>query len=230
MKYGKQFWVEELGEKWALQLKDTLKSPYATKLMDYISVQYAMNDIRPARKNVFKAFRACPWDSLKVVILGTEPSIASTANGLAFGDTYTSQFHSTSLTTIFDCVEREYYIEDRRLNLDFDFSLEDWAKQGVLLLNRNLTSKKNVPRCYQKQWGTFNSAVLNAINEYKPGTIFILWGKEAQALEPHIKKTNYVLKFDEPGKYADKGKDWHCPNFKEANDILLKLNNEQIKW
>ena len=230
MKYGKQFWVKELGNKWALQLKDTLRSPYATKLMDFISVEYAMNDVHPARENVFKAFRACPWDSLKIVILGTEPHTASRASGLAFGDVYTSQFHSTALTTIFDCVEREYYINKDLLNFDFDFSLEEWANQGVLLLNRTLTVKKNLPRCHKKQWGKFNSAVLNAINDYKPGTIFILWGKEAQALEPHINKNNYVLKFDSPGEFGDKNKDWHCPNFKEANKILNDLNGQTINW
>ena len=227
MKYGKQFWVEQLGEKWALQLKDTLRSPYATKLMDFVFTEHVMNDVKPAKVDIFQAFKLCPWDSLKVVILGNEPYTSSTANGLAFGDQYTTLFHSAELSTIFDCIEREYH---NGLCLDFDFSLESWAKQGVLLLNRNLTVRNGQPHSHKKQWGKFTSAVLNAINEYNPGTIFILWGKEAQALVPHLEKKHHILTYDAPGAYSDKRKDWHCPNFKEANKLMNDLYGETIRW
>jgi uracil-DNA glycosylase len=227
MKYGKQFWVEQLGEGWAMQLRETLKSPYATKLMDFLNTEYAMQTIKPARENLFKPFKLCPWSSLKVVILGNEPHQWTDSSGLAYGDLYTTRFHSAQLTTVFDCIEKQH--EDP-FYLDFDFSLEHWAQQGVLLLNRSLSVRVGEPQSHKKPWGKFNSAVLNAINEYNPGTIFILWGKEAKFLAPHLKENHYILTFDSPGEYSDKGLDWNCPNFKEANDILNKLYGQTIKW
>lgn len=228
MKLGKQFWVETLGEKWALELKDTLKSKYSSKLMSFLSTEYALNEIKPAKADVFNAFTLCPWDSLKVVILGDEPFTSSMPNGLAFGDKFTTQFHSPILTKMYECIEREYY--PGGFYLDFDFSLEHWAKQGVLLLNRSLTARVTDEGVHRKPWGKFVSAVLNSIVEHKPGTIFILWGKEAQLLAPAISKNNYVLMYDDPRESVYPSKDWHCPNFKEVDKLLMELYGETIKW
>ncbi len=225
---GKQFWVDTLGKGWAMELKETLKSPYMDKLMKYLSIQYAMNNIKPYEKDIFNAFKLCPWESLRIVIIGKEPHINSRPNGLAFANHQYSPFNDSAVCKIFDCIEREYYPES--LYLDFDFTLRHWADQGVLLLNRSLTVKDGAPGSHKKPWGKFISAVLNSVNESKPATIFMLWGKEAQLLEPHIKKHNYVLKFDNPDNYMESGKEWNCPNFKEANKILMELNNEKIKW
>lgn len=225
---GKRFWVEKLGKSWAMELKETLKSPYMKKLMNYINVQYAMYDVMPYKDDIFKSFKLCPYDSLKIVILGNEPHINTLPNGLAYGNHVDSVFNSSSVGKIFDCIEREYY--EGSFCLDFDFELKHWARQGILLLNRNLTVRKDSPGSHRKPWGKFNSAVLNIINESSPATIFMLWGKEAQALEPYIKKHNYVLKCESPDKYAGTDKDWHCDNFKKADEILTKLNGETIKW
>lgn len=228
MKYGKQFWIDNLGKGWAIQLKDTLKSPYAEKLMDFISVEYAMSEIVPTRNNIFKAYQLCPWESVKVVIIGNVPWTNSEANGLAYGDAFTTRFHSSTLVKIYECIERNYYADS--FYLDFDFTLEEWAKQGVLLLNRSLTTKQDDKNCHKKPWGTFISATINAINEYNPGTIFILWEKEAKLLAPSIHKHNYVLTYDSPSTCVYPDKDWKCPNFKEADKILLDLYGETIKW
>jgi uracil-DNA glycosylase len=229
MQYGKQFWTENLGIKWASQLKHVLKTPYATKLMNFIGTEYAMNECVPAKVDIFKAFKLCPWDSVRVVILDSKPhSYCYGANGLAYGDKYTSQFSSPSIGKIHECIEREYY---DGLHLDFDFSLEDWAKQGVLLLNAQLTVRKEDKGEHKKPWGKFISAVLNELNDYKPGTIYILWGKENQKLSPYLEKNNHVLTFDHPSTHCyPNNKDWHCTNFKEANKLLIEMNNEEIKW
>jgi len=227
MKLRKQFWVDHLGEKWAMELKDTLKSKYANKLMSFLATEYALNEIKPAKADIFDAFKLCPWDSLKIVILGSEPCASTMPTGLAFGDKFESIFHSPALCKIFECIEREYY---NGLCLDFDFSLEDWAKQGVLLLNRSLTTRVNDDNVHKKPWGKFISAVLNNIVENKPGTIFILWGEEAQLLEPYINKNNHVFTYDDPREFVYPAKDWHCPNFKEVDKLLIDLYGDTIKW
>lgn len=228
MQYGKQFWTETLGEKWAMQLKDLLKTQYSNKLMTFLTMEYAMNTCYPAKDDIFKAFKLCDWDSVRIVIIDQRPHpFFGGANGLAFGDKYTTQFHSPVLCKIFECIERDYY---DGLHLNFDFSLEDWAKQGVLLLNAQLTVRKEDEGEHKKPWGKFVSAVLNALGNYKPGTIYILWGEQAQKLKPHLEKNNHVLIFDHPSDYVYPSKDWHCPNFKEANAILKNLNGEEVKW
>ena len=143
---------------------------------------------------------------------------------MSFGDNFVSTFSSPDLCKIMDCVEREFY---NGLNLNFDFTLEDWASQGVLLLNRQLTIRKKDRGEHTKPWGKFISAVLNALSESKPGTIFILWGKENQKLAPYLEKNNHVLMFDHPN---ESNNDWHCPNFKETNKLLTELTKETIKW
>jgi uracil-DNA glycosylase len=228
MQFKKQFWTKALGKGWALQLKDTLKTPYGTeKLMGFLQTEYAMNSVKPAKADVFKAFKLCPWESVRVVIIGQKPHTnICVANGLAYGDKLSSQFYSPTISVIYDQIEREYY---NGLYLDFDFSLEEWASQGVLLLNRQLSIRENDRGEHTKPWGKFVSAVLNALGQ-KHGVIFMLWGKENQKLAPYLEKNNYVLTFDDPADYVYPKKDWHCPHFKEANKILEKLNGETIKW
>ena len=84
MTLNKQFWVNKLGEGWALKLRDTLKDPYMQKLMEFLQTEYALNTVYPEKKDVFKAFKACPWDDLKIVILGQDPYYNGDANGMAF--------------------------------------------------------------------------------------------------------------------------------------------------
>lgn len=228
MKFGKQFWVNTLGKKWALNLKEILTTPYANKLMGFLQIEYAMNTITPAKADIFRAFKLCPWDSVKVVILDQRPhTYMCGANGLAYGDRFTSQFSSPELCKIMDCIEREYY---NGLNLNFDFELEDWAKQGVLLLNRQLTIRDPESGEHKKPWGKFISTVLNVLNESKPGTIFVLWGKENQKLAPFLKKNNHILTYEHPSELVPLTKDWHCPNFKQVNEILKGMGKKEINW
>lgn len=228
MKYGKEFWVNELGTDWTLQLKETLRTPYANKLMEFVSVEYSMNKVVPLKEDIFRAFKLCSWKDVKVVILGLEPSLNCLPSGLAYGEKHIMDFHSITLCKIYDCVERVYY--EGGFYLDFDFSLDHWAEQGVLLLNKSLTVRKGESKSHLKPWGKFVSATLNAVNDNTNGTIFILWGKEAQQLKPHINKNHYVLTFDDPQDYIDTGKDWNCPNFKEADKIMTDLYGKTIKW
>ena len=228
MQYGKQFWTEKLGTEWALRLKHILKSEYSKKLMRFIDTEYAMQDCQPVKADMFQAFKLCPWDSVRIVIVDYKPHThCYGANGLAFGDKFDCQFQSPALGKIYDCIEREYY---DGLNLNFDTTLESWAKQGVLLLNRQLTTRVNDNGEHTKPWGKFISEVLNTMNEYKPGTIYFLWGKGNYVLKLHLEKNNYVLTFDHPSDFIYPSKDWHCPNFKEADEILYKLNKEKIEW
>ena len=148
MKYGKEFWINEIGKDWTTELKEILQTPYANKLMEFVSVEYAMKNIIPLREDVFRAFKLCPWKDVKIVLLGIEPGFRCLPSGLAYGEKHIMEFHSIELCKIFDCIEREYYLNERNIYLDFDFSLDHWAKQGILLLNKSLTVRKKESRSH----------------------------------------------------------------------------------
>ena len=80
MKLNKEYWMDQLGEGWTSKLRDTLRDPYMEKLMNFLSTEYAMNTVYPKRENLFKAFKDCPWDKLKVVIVCKEPYSDGNAN------------------------------------------------------------------------------------------------------------------------------------------------------
>lgn len=228
MTLNKQFWVNKLGEGWALKLRDTLKDPYIQKLMEFLQTEYALNTVYPEKKDVFKAFKACPWDDLKIVILGQDPYYNGDANGMAFANNVNTNLRSRSILKIHSLIEREYY---DGLCLDFDFTLEDWANQGVLLLNTALTVRAGKPGSHTKQWKKFTSAVLTAINDYHPGIVFMLWGGHAKAFAPHLSENMHVLTAEHPAYAVRQGnRDWTCSNFTEADKILNEKYGTTIKW
>jgi uracil-DNA glycosylase len=226
--YGKKYWSTELGEDWAMVLKPFLKDPYMQKLMHFLNIQYAMNDIYPANyKSIFDAFKYCPWNNLRVVIIGTEPNRHSGLGPLSFSD-ITTLSQNPAAYEIRNCVERVY----GQLNLEFDFTFESWARQGVLMLNRSLTCPADIPQGHKKQWKKFFGSILYQIVAEKPGTIFLLWGKEAQKYSEILSFNQHVFSWEHPMKAALEYRTWDCPNFKQVDTLLEHLYGRDsiIKW
>lgn len=226
---NKAYWIDQLGEKWALNLKDILRDPYMDKLMDFITVEYAMNQIYPQyQEDVFNAFKMCPWNNVRVVILGEEPHFTSGYEALAYSDKYIHAYHNGSLTKIRECIEKEYY---EGFNLDFDYSLKPWARQGVLLLNRSLTVRANLVESHKKPWNKFFMSVIQSIIDYKPGTIFMIWGDQFDDIIPLL-TNQHVFTWEHPRKALFEYRDWNCPNFKQVDKLMEHLYGDkiQISW
>lgn len=226
---SKQYWVDRLGEGWTNALKDTLKSPYMEKLMNFVDCQYAMEDnVFPNNsKIIFDAFKACPWDTVKVVIIGYEPNPIYGTGPLAYSDEFQHPHKNSSLYAITTSIMDEYY---RGYDINFDYTLKSWASQGVLLLNQALTATRE-DFAHRVQWKRFFNAVIAAINAYKPGTIVFLWGEESMWLMPEL-DMQHVFNWEHPYKYAHRTTSWKCPNFTQANKLIEYINGEgsQIKW
>ena len=228
MQLTKQFWVDRLGEDWTLVLKDTLKSPYMEKLMSFLNVEYALHKIHPSEKrDVFNAFKLCPFNDLKVVIVGTDPSLNIQSNGLCFADSFAVTCPSETLYQIHRRIEIDF---DRGLRLDFDSSFESWAKQGVLMLNLALTARKQEPFSHKEPWKRFIKSVLQAINSYRPGTVFLLWGSTACKIIPHLSKNHDVLISPHPIDTQSMADVWETDCFIQANELLKEKYNEIINW
>ena len=225
---NKAYWVEQLGEKWALNLKDILRDPYMDKLMNFIAIEYAMKTVYPVDQNdIFNSFRLCPWDNVQLVIIGKEVGFHTGLFSLPYSDEYIQSYHNGSLNEISSCIEREYY---NGLNIGFDYSLEDWARQGVLFLNTAGTVEKGNSGSHIKPWRKFYEAVLMQIKLYKPGTIFFLWGDEAMEQSDKL-ENQHVFSWESPLTASLEGRSWNCPNFKQADKLMEYLyGSTNIKW
>lgn len=228
MAQSKKYWVEQIGEGWTRVLKDTLRDPYMDKLISFLNIEYGKSKIKPNREDIFNAFKLCQWEDLKVVILGIDSSWDIAPNGLAFGSTITSAYQCIALQEIRKSIE----FTNNSLCIDFDFSLESWAKQGVLLLNTSLTAPEYRSQEHRKPWNKFIQNVIIAINDYSPGTIFIVWGDDNNHLLPLIGKNSYLLTDIHPVTAGKEFKDWHSTTFKECNELLIKLYGKdgKINW
>jgi len=204
-------------EEWSTykELNVFLNSNYMYSVLTYVYQEYNKYIIYPKRCNIFKAFKLCKPNKLKVVIIGSEPYIKGSANGLAFGNDNNNIKIDNSLQRIKRAVEKDLY---NGLLLDFDYSLEKWAKQGVLLINTSLTVQHNLPKSHKKVWSKFIDFIVKFIAQNFSGTIFLLWGEEAQkyydSTDFNLRKTCYVMKVD------DINANWECDHFSKVNKLL----------
>ena len=183
--------------------------------------------IYPSFDNLFRAFNLCPYDDLKVVILGKEPYNNGDATGLAFGikdsDENMYEAYSPELYKITECIESSIY-EGFHF---FDYSLEELPRQGVLLLNAALTTQANTINPHLRLWLPFTQYVMNYISTHKEGIIFCLWGKEAQYYSKFIDESKHtILKYEHPAMAANMKQDWNCDHFWKINELLT----EKINW
>jgi len=156
--------VDEMGDSYKL-LTSTLKAERASKI------------VYPSSLEVLRAFELTQLKDLKVVIIGQDPYHNGAATGLAFG-VRKGYSINPSLRVIYKelCMENE--VDEIP---DFDFSLESWAKQGVLLLNTTLTVIKGHPNSHENLWKGFVDGMINTVvHDYKDNLVFLLWGKYAQ--------------------------------------------------
>lgn len=225
---NKQYWIDTIGKEWTTFLADILKQEYMKKVMSFMSVEYATNDIFPKKDEIFKAFAECPLDKLKVVILAYEPSQHSGEGGLAYSGNNYHLHQPWATSNIVQCIEREFY---DGLNLNRETTFENYAKQGVLFLHKNLTNRKSGYGCHEKQWNKFFLFLISKINQDLPGTIFLIWEEETKQYKELLTNCD-VLTFTSPTDKSVLFDDWKCEHFKKVNEIIEKRNGVEfkIKW
>lgn len=186
---------------------------------------YNQTKVYPYYKEIFNAFKSCEYNNLKVVLIGMDPYNDGSATGLAFANRPSTQRLSPSLQTIKDCLEFSY-IPQRGT---FDVTLEDWAKQGVLLLNSSLTVEAYKPGSHSTLWRKFIASFLKGLSEWQTGIVYVLMGEQAKTFKPYIGPFNNVLECKHPAYYARIGE--RMPNiFKQVDKITLGKYNSKIIW
>lgn len=213
---------------WKQHLENEFKKPYFVDLANFVKHEYATQTCYPPGSQIFNAFDWCPFDNVKVVIIGQDPYHGpGQANGLCFSvnDGIT---HPPSLINIFKEIS-----QDLGLPYPVSGNLERWAKQGVLLLNATLTVRANQAASHQnKGWEQFTDAVISTISKNKKQVIFLLWGGFAKQKLKLIDTTkHFVLTTGHPSPLsANRGYWFGNKHFSKTNFQLEQVGESPIAW
>lgn len=216
-----------IAEDWKAILADEFSKPYFEQLTEFVRAEYAAGEVFPKGKNIFRAFDKCPFDKLKVVIIGQDPYHGvGQANGLCFSVADGVPF-PPSLQNIFKEVA-----SDTGAPIPATGELDRWAEQGVLLLNAVLTVRAHQAASHAgRGWEQFTDAVVRAIAERKSGVVYMLWGSYAQkkgAIADPSK--NLILKAVHPSPLSAYRGFFGCRHFSAANSYLVSQGKEPIIW
>lgn len=213
---------------WSKKLSNEIEKPYFPTLLKKVEELYEANEeVYPPQDKILAAFALCPFDIVKVVILGQDPYHgAGQAQGLSF-----SVPHGVKVPPSLKNIYKEIQT-DIGTPIPTTGNLEHWAKQGILLLNSTLTVEAKSPGSHQGiGWERFTDAVIKKISDDKEQVVFLLWGKFAQAKSELIDETKHlVLKAPHPSPFSAYTGFFDCKHFSKTNDYLLKNNSEPIIW
>ena len=161
-----------IDESWRERLQSEFDAPYFAQLADFVRHEYATTRVYPPGSQMFAAFDACPFDKVKVVILGQDPyHEPGQAHGLCFSVNDGVPF-PPSLQNIFKEIH-----DDIGTPVPMSGDLTRWANQGVLLLNATLTVRAHQAGSHQnKGWEQFTDAVIHRLAQERENLVFILWG------------------------------------------------------
>ena len=214
-------------EGWRKALADQWEATYFGELARFVHDEYRNGTVYPPASQVFAAFDACPFEDVRVVILGQDPYHGpGQANGLCFSVNPGVRM-PPSLVNIFREVS-----DDTGAPFPADGNLDRWARQGVLLLNATLTVREHLAGSHQRRgWETFTDAVVRAIAQRKEGIVYMLWGSYAQKkgaiADP---QRNLILKAVHPSPLSVYRGFFGCRHFSRANEYLRSVGKEPIVW
>ncbi len=216
-----------MAEDWKEILREEFSKSYFEELTSFVRGEYGSGVVYPAGRNIFRAFDCCPFDKIKVVIIGQDPYHGpGQANGLCFSVGEGVPF-PPSLRNILQEVHA-----DVGAPIPSSGELERWAEQGVLLLNAVLTVRAHEAASHAgRGWERVTDAVVKAIAERKEGVVYMLWGSYAQkkgAIADPSK--NLILKAVHPSPLSAYRGFFGCKHFSAANDYLTSVGKTPIRW
>ena len=217
----------QIESRWKEKLIDSFQSESFNRLKKFLKSEKATKIIYPAGNMIFSAFNLCPFDSVRIVIIGQDPYHGpKQANGLCFSVSEGIK-PPPSLQNIFKELK-----DDLDLKIPSSGNLEHWAEQGVLMLNSTLTVRARQAGSHQKKgWEAFTDNVIRTLSNEKENLIFLLWGRLAQNKAQIIdNEKHYILAAAHPSPFSAHSGFFGCKHFSKTNEILKKLNQKPIIW
>lgn len=212
---------------WKKALEEEFGKPYFKELTEFVRGEYLSVTVFPPPRFIFHAFELCPFDKVKVVILGQDPYHGDgQAHGLSF-----SVPDGVSLPPSLKNIYIEI-VNDMGGKVPRHGNLEHWATQGVLLLNATLTVRAHSPASHQgKGWEVFTDAVIKTLSDKKEHLVFILWGNYAKQKSALIDwQKHLVLESAHPSPFSAQNGFFGNRHFSQTNAYLAKHGHEPIKW
>lgn len=218
----------KINDSWAERLGNEFAQPYFSQLTDFVRHEYATTTCYPPGRLIFNAFNLCPFDSVKVVIIGQDPyHEAGQAMGLSFS-VPDGVAMPPSLQNIFKEIEG-----DLGVGVPQSGNLTRWAEQGVLLLNATLTVRAHQAGSHQRHgWERFTDAAISRLSEGRDHLVFILWGGYARSKASLIDRSRHlVLESVHPSPLsANRGGWFGNHHFSRCNEYLAGHGMGPINW
>lgn len=212
---------------WLTALQPVFKKKETFELFKRIDALYTKEQVLPEENHVFKAFAMTPYAKTRVVIIGQDPyPTPGDAVGMSFSVAPQRRIPK-SLQNIF--TERR---NDLGIPLSQNGDLSYWAKQGVLLLNANLTVNAGSPGSHHNEgWEIFANGVINILNQKDTPIVYILWGAFARSYKQKINtQKDYIIESPHPSPLSAYRGFFGSKPFSHTNKILTQLNLPPIDW
>ena len=214
-------------ESWKQKLTPEFEKDYFIKLTEFVRAEYASKTIYPPAKLIFNAFDHCPFDDVKVVIIGQDPYHGpGQAHGLCFSVAEGIP-NPPSLQNIFKEI-----MSDLGKPMPANGDLTRWARQGVLLLNATLTVQAHQAGSHQRKgWEEFTDAAIRLLAEEREHLVFILWGAYAQKKGAFIDRSKHlVLASAHPSPLSAYNGFFGNKHFSRTNEYLKAHGITEIEW
>lgn len=217
----------KIAPSWGEKLQSEFDAPYFSQLTQFVRKEYATGPCYPPGNQIFNAFNLCPFNKVKVVILGQDPyHEEGQAEGLCFSVADGVQW-PPSLQNIFKEIEGDLHRPAPATG-----SLRRWAEQGVLLLNSTLTVRAHQAASHAGQgWETFTDAVVRLLSDERENLVFLLWGSYAQHKGAIVDRQRHlVLTSAHPSPLSAYRGFFGNHHFSLCNDYLIQHNITPINW
>lgn len=213
-----------LDASWEEHLRGEIKKPYFTELVKELNSEYENEVCYPSKERIFNAFNLCPFDKVRVVILGQDPYYNGQAMGLSFSVPKKIKL-PPSLRKIYKEIG-----EDLCKPMPESGDLTRWAEQGVLLLNTTLTVREAKPNSHKRlKWQNFTDAAIKALNKNREHIVFMLWGNNAKKKKNLIDINRHcIIESYHPAarkRYKFKKHQFTC-----CNAYLKQQGLDEIDW
>ena len=209
---------------WEEHLRGEIKKTYFTELVEKLNSEYENKVCYPSKELIFNAFNLCPFDKVRVVVLGQDPYYNGQAMGLSFSVLDGVKL-PPSLRKIYKEIE-----DDLCETMPKSGNLTRWAEQGVFLLNTTLTVRDAKPNSHKRfKWQKFTDAAIKALSEHREHIVFMLWGNDARRKKRLIDtERHHIIESYHPAarqRYKFKKHQFTC-----CNAYLKQQGLDEIDW
>lgn len=219
---------EMMPASWRSVLSQELKKPYIAELEQFLDNEYANETVYPPQNEIFSAFELCPFDDVKVLVIGQDPYHGpGEAHGLSF-----SVKPGIKVPPSLRNIYKELATDIPGWTKPNNGYLLPWAQQGVMMLNAVLTVRHKSPNSHQKHgWEKLTRAAVKALGQRDKSLVVVLWGGKAKQNEKYINTDrHFVIKSAHPSPLSARNGFFNSKPFSQINAKLEEWGQDPIDW